>query len=72
MPSSGGESQAVAAADEASSSNASRVYNAARTKVAWIHRGDIMIKDVASGMTVQVTRTTAEELAPMFMADVTV
>ncbi|MGH8166392.1 MAG: prolyl oligopeptidase family serine peptidase, partial [Woeseiaceae bacterium] len=43
--------------------------NAARTMVAWIHRGDVMVKDLASGEMHQITRTTAEELLPMFMAD---
>jgi dipeptidyl aminopeptidase/acylaminoacyl peptidase len=65
----GGEARRVAPADEWKSSNASRVYNAARTRVAWIHRGDIMVKDLSSGEIRQATRTTAEELSPMFMAD---
>ena len=69
VPAAGGEPQLVAPADESRSSNASRVYNAARTKVAWIHRGDIMVKDLSSGETRQLTRTTAEELSPMFMTD---
>ena len=65
----GGEPTPVSPADESASSNASRVYNAARTMVAWIHRGDIMLKDLRSGEKRQITRTTAEELSPMFMAD---
>jgi dipeptidyl aminopeptidase/acylaminoacyl peptidase len=65
----GGEPTPVSPADESASSNASRVYNVARTKVAWIHRGDIMLKDLRSGEKRQITRTTAEELAPIFMAD---
>jgi dipeptidyl aminopeptidase/acylaminoacyl peptidase len=69
VPAGGGESLRVSAADESASSNASRVYNAARTMVAWVHRGDIMVKTLASGETRQVTRTTAEELSPMFMSD---
>src|SRR5690606_6853933 len=39
------------------------------TMVAWIHRGDIMVRDLTSGQTRQLTRTTAEETSPMFMAD---
>ncbi|HEX5764058.1 MAG TPA: prolyl oligopeptidase family serine peptidase, partial [Woeseiaceae bacterium] len=69
VPAAGGEPRQVAPADESKSSNASRVYNAARTMVAWIHRGDIMVKDLSSGQTRQLTRTTAEETSPMFMAD---
>jgi dipeptidyl aminopeptidase/acylaminoacyl peptidase len=69
VPVAGGGPQRVAPADESKSSNASRVYNAARTMVAWIHRGDIMVKDLSSGQTRQLTRTTAEEISPMFMAD---
>lgn len=68
VPAVGGEPQRVAAADETASSNASRVYNAARSMVAWVHRGDVMVKDLSSGDTTQVTRTTAEESDPQFMA----
>ncbi|MEX2124172.1 MAG: prolyl oligopeptidase family serine peptidase [Woeseia sp.] len=69
VPAAGGESQQVAPSDESKSSNASRVYNAARTMVAWIHNGDVMVKNLASGDVRQITRTTTEELLPMFMAD---
>jgi dipeptidyl aminopeptidase/acylaminoacyl peptidase len=66
---SGGEPERVAAADESRSSNATRVYNADRSRVAWILRNDIWLKDLATGATRQVTRTAAEESSPMFMAD---
>ena len=69
VPAGGGEPQRVAPADESASSNASRVYNASRTMTAWIHRGDVMVKNLSSGETRQLTRTTAEEVSPMFMAD---
>ena len=69
VPAAGGEPERVSPADESKSSNASRVYNAERTRVAWIHRGDIMVKDLPTGDTRQITRTTAEEISPMFMAD---
>src|SRR5918994_1956447 len=69
VPAGGVESLLVSPADESASSNASRVYNAARTMVAWVHRGDIMVKTLSSGETRQITRTTAEELSPMFMSD---
>src|SRR5690606_32764483 len=69
VPASGGEPRRVAPAEETTSSNASRVYNAARDRVAWVHRGDIMVRALAGGETRQVTRTTAEEHSPMFMTD---
>ncbi len=69
VPANGGTAARVTAADEAKSSNASRVYNRDRTMVAWVHRGDIMVKELSTGRVLQATRTTAEELLPMFMAD---
>src|SRR5690606_29142087 len=57
VPAAGGEPRRVAPAEESKSSNASRAYNAARTMVAWIHRGDIMVRDLTSGQTRQLTRT---------------
>jgi hypothetical protein len=60
----GGEPAPVSPPNESASSNSSRVYNAARTMVAWVHRGDIMVKTLSSGETRQITRTTAEELSP--------
>ena len=69
VPVAGGDAQRVSPADETMSSNASRVYNAARTMVAWVHRGDIMVKTLSNNETRQITRTTAEELSPMFMSD---
>ncbi len=65
----GGEAGRVAAADESQSSNLTRVYNADRSRVAWILRHDIWVKDLATGRVRQVTRTAAEEGSPMFMAD---
>ncbi|HET6630519.1 MAG TPA: prolyl oligopeptidase family serine peptidase [Woeseiaceae bacterium] len=65
----GGEAGRVAAADESRSSNATRVYNADRSRVAWILRDDIWVKDLETGAVRQITRTAAEEGSPMFMAD---
>lgn len=65
----GGEPELVEAADESASSNTTRAYNADRTAVAWVHRGDIMVRDLESGRTLQATRTSAEEGKPMFMAN---
>lgn len=65
----GGEPERVAAAEAAASSNDTRVYNADRTMVAWIHRDDVLVKDLQSGRRYQATRTTATESEPMFMAD---
>lgn len=69
VASSGGEAERVAAADESQSSNATRVYNADRSRVAWILRNDVWVKDLVTGSVRQVTRTAAEESSPMFMAD---
>jgi dipeptidyl aminopeptidase/acylaminoacyl peptidase len=65
----GGEAERVAAADESRSANATRIYNADRSRVAWILRNDIWVKDLDSGAARQVTRTAAEESSLMFMAD---
>ncbi|HEX2140258.1 MAG TPA: DPP IV N-terminal domain-containing protein, partial [Woeseiaceae bacterium] len=69
VPAGGGEPERVSAADESQSSNATRVYNADRSRVAWILRNDVWVKDLDTGTARQVTRTAAEESAPMFMAD---
>ena len=69
VPAAGGAPQPVAAADEARSSNATRVYNAERTRVAWLLRGDVWTKRLDTGEVRQVTRTAVEEKRPMFMAD---
>lgn len=69
VPAAGGASERVAAADESKSSNATRVYNADRTMVAWTLRDDIWMKDLDTGEIRQLTRTAAEENSPMFMAD---
>jgi len=65
----GGSPERVEAGDEAASSNNSRVYNADRTAVAWVHRGDIMIRNLETGRTVQATRTAADERALIFLSD---
>ncbi len=69
LPAAGGAAERVPAADESRSSNATRVYNADRTRVAWILRGDVWTKRLDNGEVRQVTRTAAEEDRPMFMAD---
>ncbi|QIB67030.1 S9 family peptidase [Kineobactrum salinum] len=65
----GGSSESVAPGDESASSNGSRVYSSDRQQVAWVHRGDIMLRNLASGETRQLTRTAAEESTPLFMVD---
>lgn len=69
VPASGGDARAVERSDEAKSSNNTRTYNANRTMVAWLHHGDIMVKNLQSGEVRQLTRTAVEEERPMFMAD---
>ncbi|MDZ7645539.1 MAG: prolyl oligopeptidase family serine peptidase [Woeseiaceae bacterium] len=69
VPADGGTPERVDAADAARSSNHTRVYNADRSRVAWVHRDDIFMRNVPSGPVVQATRTVATESAPQFMAD---
>ncbi len=66
---SGGDPEQVAASDESASSNSSRVYNADRTKVAWVHHGDIMYRNLTTKRTAQVTQTAVEEDTPIFMTN---
>lgn len=66
---SGGQAVLVEAHEESASSNESRVYNADRTAVAWVQRGDVWLRDLQSGDTRQISRTTTGESRPMFMAD---
>lgn len=65
----GGTPMIVASADATASSDSSRVYSADRKQVAWVHQGDILLRDLARGETRQLTRTAALEAAPLFMAD---
>ncbi len=65
----GGGAERVAPEAEAASSNENRVYNADRTAVAWIQRGDVWLRNLQSGETRQLTRTVGAEARPMFMAD---
>ena len=65
----GREPRLVPAEEESASSNASRVYNRERSMAAWVQRGDILVKDLASGRTLRATRTAEEEVLPVFMAD---
>lgn len=69
VPAGGGRPELVDAADETRSSNDTRVWNADRSKVAWVHRGDIMIRNLATKRTMQATRTAEDESAPMWMGD---
>lgn len=69
VPAGGGTPERVEPADEKRSSNGTRVYNADRTKVAWVYHGDIMIRNLTTKRTLQATRTADEESDPMFMAD---
>jgi len=64
----GGTPARVEPGDETMTSNDTRVYNAARTRVAWLHHGDVLVRDLASGRSYQATRTAAEESALQFMA----
>ncbi|MCH6572679.1 MAG: S9 family peptidase, partial [Proteobacteria bacterium] len=65
----GGEIQEPDARGLTASSNASRVYNGARTRVAWIHEGDVWSRNLPAGESRQLTVTANPESAPVFMAD---
>ncbi|MCZ6559474.1 MAG: S9 family peptidase [Gammaproteobacteria bacterium] len=64
----GGEIQEPDPRGMTASSNASRVYNQARSRVAWIHEGDLWIRSLPIGESRQLTSTANPESAPMFMA----
>lgn len=46
-----------------------RVYDARRTHVAWVDDGDVWLKRLGDGTVTRVTRTVADESAPLFSAD---
>ncbi len=51
------------------SSNSSRVYDGDRARVAWIHEGDVWIRNLPAGESRQLTATAGPESEPVFMAD---
>ncbi|GAB3278282.1 S9 family peptidase [Parahaliea aestuarii] len=66
----GGE--APAAVDEAqppADSGHNKVYNAGRSRVAWIERGDVYLKDPVVGTVRRVTATSADESQLQFTPD---
>ena len=65
----GGGVKSVSALEATASSNTTRVYNRERSKVAWLHRGDVMVLDLASGRQSRVTGTVEEASDLQFMAD---
>jgi dipeptidyl aminopeptidase/acylaminoacyl peptidase len=69
VPAGGGAPERVEPAEETGSSNDTRTWNSDRSKVAWVHRGDIMIRNLTTKRTIQATRTAGDESAPMWMAD---
>ncbi len=63
---------AVAPVDRAAApinSGRDRVYNHDRSLAAWVDDGDVWLKWLESGTVVPVTRTVADETAPLFSAD---
>ena len=46
-----------------------RVYDARRSHVAWVDDGDVLLKRLGDGTVTRVTRTVADESAPLFSAD---
>ncbi|MBS1744622.1 MAG: prolyl oligopeptidase family serine peptidase [Bacteroidetes bacterium] len=44
-------------------------YNTAKTKIAFIHDGDVFLLNVATGKMLRITQTTDEENSPAFLKD---
>ncbi len=68
LPLAGGEPERLTLGDAATSSNRTRVYNPARTRVAWLANGDVFVRSLPAGAIRQLTRTTAAETALQWMA----
>ncbi len=66
---SGGRAVTVGAVEATASSDNSRVYNRQRNKVAWIHRGDVLVRDLGGGQPIRLTSTVAAVTDLQFMAD---
>ncbi|MBC7656636.1 MAG: S9 family peptidase, partial [Frankiaceae bacterium] len=65
----GGTATRVDEAAQAGIDSASPVYDAARTRLAFVRHGDIFERDQRSGTLTQVTRSSEEESDPQYSAD---
>ena len=65
----GGTATRVDEAAQAGIDSASPVYDAARTRMAFVRHGDIFERDLRSGTLTQVTRSSGEESDPQYSSD---
>ncbi|MGE7137760.1 S9 family peptidase [Luteibacter sp. NPDC031894] len=69
VPAAGGTPERLDAAAAAQADGGKPVFDRARRHAAFVRHGDIFLRDLASGATVQVTRTAAKERDPRFSLD---
>ncbi|HEV7778014.1 MAG TPA: prolyl oligopeptidase family serine peptidase [Luteibacter sp.] len=65
----GGASTALDAVAVAAADGGPAVFDREHRRAAYIRHGDVFLRDLAGGRTVQVTRSTQEESAPRFASD---
>lgn len=71
LPRDGGEAERVADADLGAVDAEGGELSPDRRRKVYSHHGDIFVKDLAAGKVMQLTRTTAREHSPYFLADST-
>ncbi|MDR7099990.1 dipeptidyl aminopeptidase/acylaminoacyl peptidase [Lysobacter niabensis] len=69
QPVDGGPAQKVDGAARAELDAANPVFDAARTRMAFVRNGDVFVRDLRSGALTQVTRTDAAEALPQWSRD---
>jgi len=69
VPAGGGTPQRLDPAAAATADGGKPVFDRAHRHAAFVRHGDIFLRDLASGSTVQVTRTAAKERDPRFSLD---
>ena len=69
VPVAGGAAAKVADADRAAVDAADPVYDAGRTRMAFVRNGDVFVRDLRSGSLTQLTRTDAKESQPQWSRD---
>ena len=65
----GGASERLAPGAAAQADGAGAVFDRDHRRAAFVRHGDVFLRDLATGATVQVTRTAAKESEPRFSAD---
>jgi len=64
-----GKDSVVDAAAMAAADGEQVTFDPARVRAAFVRNGDVFVRELASGHTIQVTRTTTDETGPQFSAD---